>query len=132
MHFTPIFLLAAGALAFSVPKGQPDGVYQVYTAPDGTETHTSLRGLNDDSIEARSAIPGKFSLASKRQVPGIDNNISCGGYNLPRGDTDAANGALDAQCGGGANGKSLFPFEQNTPYSSTTPSYFFIGEREKC
>jgi len=132
MRFTPILLLAAGALAFNIPQCQPDGVYQVYTAPDGTETHTTLRGLSDDTIEARSSIPGKFSLASKLQVPGINNNVSCGGYNLLRGDTDTANGALDAQCGGEANGKSLSPFEQNTPYSSTTPSYFLTRERGKC
>ncbi|PMD16538.1 hypothetical protein NA56DRAFT_663020 [Hyaloscypha hepaticicola] len=75
MCFTPTLLLAAGTLAFTIPKGQADGVYQVYTAPDGTETHTFLRGLNDDTIEARSTIPGKFSLANKRQVPGVDNNV---------------------------------------------------------
>jgi hypothetical protein len=111
MRFTPIILLTAGAIAFNIPQGQPDGVYQVYTAPDGTETHTTLRSLSDDTIEARCSIPGKFSLASKLQIPGIDNNVSCGGYNLPRGDTDAANGALDARCGREANGKSLSPFE---------------------
>jgi hypothetical protein len=108
MHFTPLLLLAAGALAFNIPKGQPDGVYQVYTAPDGTETHTLLRGLND-TIETRSEVPGKFSLASKRQIGGVTNDVGCGGYTLPAGDTDAANNALDAQCGGGASGKSPPP-----------------------
>jgi hypothetical protein len=106
MRFTPLLLLAAGATAFTVPQGQPDGVYEVYTAPDGTETHTFLRGLND-TVEARNDVPGKFSLANKRQVSGVVNDIGCGGYTLPSGDTDAANNALDAQCGGGASGKSL-------------------------
>jgi hypothetical protein len=106
MHFTPLLLLAAGALAFNIPQGQPDGVYQVHTAPDGTETHTFLRALNDTAVDARS-IPGKFSVTNKRQIPGVVNDVGCGGYTLPSGDTDAANNALDAQCGGGASGKSL-------------------------
>jgi hypothetical protein len=122
MRFAPILLLATGALAFNIPKGQPDGVYQVYTAPDCTETHTFLRGLNDDTIEARSAIPGKFSLGNKRQIPGVDNAISCGGYGLPHGDTDAANNALDAQCGSGASGKSL-------PTSSKIPRTLLLPQR---
>lgn len=108
MHLIlPLLLLAGTAsLAFTIPQGQLDGVYEVCTASDGTETHSYLRGLNDIvEIEARSADTGKFGMAHKRQIVGIVNDIGCGGYSLPVGDTDAANNALDAQCGGGASGK---------------------------
>lgn len=43
------------------------------------------------------------STKKTRQVPGdYGNSIGCGGYYLDVANTNAANGALDAQCGNGA------------------------------
>lgn len=122
MRFTPLVLLAAGAIAWTVPKGQPDGVYEVHTEPDGTEIHTFLRGLYD-SVESRTPVPEKFNLpklSNKRQIPGVANAVGCGGYSLLSGNTDAANNALDAQCGDGAFGNySIFLLFFNLHYVTT-------------
>jgi hypothetical protein len=111
-------LLAACASAFTVPKGQPDGVYSVTYNPDGTETHTFLRPpVAVDATTTSSDVPGLLSLRSSvkaRQVPNVQNVVGCGGvcppqaptkqtrtntlqYRLDTGTTNAANAGLDAQ-----------------------------------
>ena len=108
MYFArPILLFATFAAAFTIPKGQPDGVYSVHTAEDGTETHTliKLHDPSNSSVVSREYSDGplmKRARATKRQIPNVDfdnpvESIACGGYFLDPGNTNAANGALDAQ-----------------------------------
>ncbi|RDL33010.1 Uncharacterized protein BP5553_08449 [Venustampulla echinocandica] len=127
MRFTPLLLLAVGAAAFQIPKGQADGVYEVVTGADGKETHR-LVGSNPDAVETRNAVPDKFSMAHKR---GTSNSVNCGGYVLPQGDTDSANNYLDAQCGGGAGvggGRDLYAIK------GCTVAYFcnYTGGTQFC
>jgi len=59
------------------------------SAPDGTETHTFLRGLTDP-VERRE-VPGKFSMSAvsaKRQVPNVINQVGCGYYALNGNDAN--------------------------------------------
>ncbi|KAH9208141.1 hypothetical protein DL95DRAFT_415032 [Leptodontidium sp. 2 PMI_412] len=103
MRFSPVLLIAASAVAFTVPKGQPNGVYQVFTEANGTETHTFLHPL-PNSNEKRSDTLGNPHV--RRQLPPV--SVGCGGYQMNPTDTNNANNALDAQCGAGANvGKGL-------------------------
>lgn len=41
-------LLAAGAASFSIPAGQPEGVYSVTTDAAGVETHTFIKLYDPD------------------------------------------------------------------------------------
>ncbi|KFY08573.1 hypothetical protein V492_06112 [Pseudogymnoascus sp. VKM F-4246] len=104
MHFTALILLAASAAAFTIPIGQPDGTYQVFTAPDGTETHTLIKA----HVDTRNTVPGKFDMAHKRTIAAVPavpaaagSSVNCGGYPLPHQETDDANNAVDEFCGGG-------------------------------
>ncbi|OBT87948.1 hypothetical protein VE02_04532 [Pseudogymnoascus sp. 03VT05] len=103
LHAT-LSLLANCASAFTVPKGQPDGVYSVTYNPNGTETHTFLRPpVTVDATTTGSDVPGLLSLRSSvkaRQVPNVQNVVGCGGYRLDTGTTNAANAGLDACTGG--------------------------------
>ena len=76
MHLlASLSLLAACASAFTVPKGQPDGVYSVTYNPDGTENHTFL-SPPVAAITTASDVPGLLSLHSSvkaRQVPNVQN-----------------------------------------------------------
>lgn len=96
-------LLATGVYAFTVPKGQPEGSYSVTYAADGTETHTLIKlhtGQSSQFSPRKPFIgsPSRQVQKERRQVPNSDNCISCGGYFLDVGDTNAANAELDAQC----------------------------------
>ncbi|KAJ7465394.1 hypothetical protein B0H11DRAFT_2049823 [Mycena galericulata] len=110
MRFALLSLFVSAAVCFTVPANQPAGVYMVTYNVDGTETH-SLLSLTETNgtvpaATARSATPSAKFGASKRQIPGGNNAISCGGYELNHGDTDAAYNALGQQCGGGASVQS--------------------------
>jgi hypothetical protein len=95
-------LLATSAYAFTVPNGQPDGSYSVTYAADGTETHTLIKLYTGEPSQSLPRNPFNGSPSSqakkeRRQVPNSNNNISCGGYFLDVGETNAANAELDAQ-----------------------------------
>jgi hypothetical protein len=75
MHFQSLLLLASGALAFTIPEGQANGVYEVSYDADGVEKHTRLHGLADlpPTIESRS--PNNRPPAA-RQIGNGANAIS--------------------------------------------------------
>ncbi|KAK3692982.1 hypothetical protein B0T22DRAFT_475833 [Podospora appendiculata] len=113
MRFFFATLLASVAIAFTIPDGQPDGTYQV-SIVNGKEVHTLItladnqRPRHNISDVAHSAKFARRGAAGEdylveRQISGGNNAISCGGGALNHGDTDAANTALDRQCGSGAN-----------------------------
>lgn len=100
MLFSTFLLLATGAAAWTIPVGQPNGVYSVTTDSSGLAEHTLIRLIADTNattkLTTRSA---KFY--PKRQNPG-SNDITCAGYALSNSDNGNAAGELEAQCGNGA------------------------------
>lgn len=101
MRFTTItnaLLLASGALAFTVPAGQPNGVYSVYTADDGTEVHELIGAASDvDPASIKGYASGISHAKDRRQISGVTNTVGCGGYELDHTNADSAAWALDAQ-----------------------------------
>ncbi|OBT82289.1 hypothetical protein VE02_09079 [Pseudogymnoascus sp. 03VT05] len=102
MHLlATLFLLAACASAFIVPKGQPNGVYSVTYNPNGTETYTFLSPpVAVEATTTASNVPSLLSLRSSvkaRQVPNVQNVVGCGSYRLDTSTTNAANAGLDVQ-----------------------------------
>lgn len=90
-------LLAAPIMAFTIPEGQANGVYQV-SYVDGQEIHTFVRE-NDLSNTTASALTKPANSAKFRHAK--RDGYACGGDLLDQGNTDAANANIDAQCGDG-------------------------------
>ena len=63
MRFTQIALLSSPILAFTIPKGQTDGVYQV-SYVDGQEIHTLVN--QTDQTAQSSPSPGLSASAKFR------------------------------------------------------------------
>lgn len=99
MRFTQIALLSSPILAFTIPKGQTDGVYQV-SYVDGQEIHTLVN--QTDQTAQPSSSPGLTASAKFRAKRDAHPYITCGGDALDHGYTDKANAELDEQCGNGA------------------------------
>ena len=93
MHFSSILLLATPLIAFTIPEGQADGVYQV-SYVDGNEVHQLLPTSGNNESNPPTTLSAKFR--TKRQA-----SFECGGDSLDHGQTDHANSALDRQCGSG-------------------------------
>ncbi|KAF2161054.1 hypothetical protein M409DRAFT_59336 [Zasmidium cellare ATCC 36951] len=97
------FVLATAGLslsltsAFHIPEGIQDGVYSVHVYPNGTEEHNRLPNPSPlgSALQLRKR-QGEFYGGP--QCYGGDE-----GGELNHGDTDAANAALQNQCGYGAN-----------------------------
>jgi hypothetical protein len=83
-----------------VPSGQPDGLYIVSYDGD-QETHTLLKSLDDNLNTTKPDETAGVKLLQGRQIGGGSNSIQCHGRVLDMGDTDTANGEIDAYCGGG-------------------------------
>lgn len=97
-----LLLFGATAVAFTIPAGQPNGVYSVKTDNNGNEVHTFLHDLLENNLQARDN-----RHINRRQVSGTDL-VGCGNYAMNHGDTDAAFNNIIAQCGGGTSvGKGL-------------------------
>lgn len=94
MRLTSFVLHLAPVLAFTIPKGQPDGVYEV-SYVDGQEIHSHVEPNSMKALRAE----GQTEDAQAKFKRG---GVVCGGDALNHGDTDKANGSLDAQCGNGA------------------------------
>lgn len=87
--------------AFRVPEGTSDGVYKVYTYPNGTEEHTRVGDLTAAApVQRRSGrLLKRWNYFSGPQCyPSEDNGFP----SLDPTNTDNANAALQNQCGGGA------------------------------
>ncbi|KAL9075703.1 MAG: hypothetical protein Q9161_001455 [Pseudevernia consocians] len=111
MLLKSIALFAAGVTAansgWTIPEGQPNGVYSVSVDSSGKATHTFIRDLiAPDHIEApskeRRALGNSAKLNIERDLNG-PYSITCGGYEMDRGDCDGAVANLKNQCGGGAS-----------------------------
>jgi hypothetical protein len=101
MRFSSIVLFAVGIVAFTIPDGQPNGVYEAYIAADGTEVHELIMdapgsGSAEGDIAIASATISSAKFAKR-------DFVGCGGRPLNADDTNKANSMLDAQCGGGAS-----------------------------
>lgn len=117
MQFTTTLLaavLASVAIAhpgYTVPEGAPDGVYAVSIDESGNEVHEAVSGGFSAKFAARSAAPASRLEARGSVSVGCNSNMP-----LNHADTDAANSALDAQCGGyttvGAN-KDFYSISNN-------------------
>jgi len=110
MKYTTAILLFAASVsasiatdAWTVAADAPNGVYSVhYDSASKENVHTFLRPLGDDNTESvKKATTLRYSRNRARGAA-INGDIYCGGVHLNEGDTDAANNALDAQCGTGA------------------------------
>ena len=102
MLLAPLLLLAASAAGFTIPDGQPDGVYSVHIDANGTEIHTLLSlpdEINNASLP-RSIVVNAKDVRKRQQADDFD--VVCAGYDLGPGDTDTANALLDMQCGSGS------------------------------
>jgi hypothetical protein len=89
LSFGPIF-------AFTIPRGQPDGIFSVYIDANGTETHSRL-------AYASTTIPSTFSTISKRSRLAETYLANCWGRDLDHDATDTANADLDQQCNSGVS-----------------------------
>ena len=131
MLISALLLLVTGAAAWTVPEGQPNGVYSVFTDNSGVSIHTLIRLITDTNatteLTTRSA---KFYPKRQGLNPG-SNEIGCGGYALSNSDNAAASGALEAQCGNGAFVRAGYDF-----YSIAGGSviYFcnYSGQTNQC
>lgn len=113
MLFSTFLLLATGAAAWTVPAGQPNGVYSVSTDSSGVSVHTLIKLITDINAPTKPTTrSAKFY--PKRQLNTGSNDIGCGGYALSNSDNAAAAGALENQCGNGAfvtsneNGRDVY------------------------
>ena len=102
MHFTKNLALFIGAVAgFTIPQGQPDGVYAVSSDAKGVDVHTFLSApVNSTEALSISATAAKFprrGLAARQT-----QEIGCQHYELNHVNTDEAVEALKRQCGPGA------------------------------
>lgn len=97
MHFSYLIILATATNAFIIPQGQVDGVYEVSYHQNGSEIHTFLGKHHNTTVPAKvnSSKFGKRSLGSPLVTCAVTEP------DLNHADTDAANSALDAQCGTG-------------------------------
>lgn len=87
---------------FTVPKGQPNGVYSVSYDTNGTAIHTLIaEPLTDQEFASHQAAAARAPHARALQSRQSDST-SCGGYGLNPGDTDRANAGLGVQCTPGA------------------------------
>lgn len=100
MFFNTILLLVTGAAAWTVPVGQLNGVYSVYTNGAGVSEHTLIKLITETNITTKlTTRSAKFY--PKRQNPG-ENDITCEDYALSGSDNGNAASELEAQCGNGA------------------------------
>jgi len=105
MRLHPFLIFISTVIAhsgWSIPAGQPDGVYSVYVAPDGTATYTFLAPITNETYISRGPdlpIPNTVTDSVKFRLKqrGLGGQVACGGYALNHADTDNANNALDAQ-----------------------------------
>lgn len=100
------------ASGFIVPSDQPDGVYGVSCAENGTETHTLLaRALSEEEFAQLTARNAHEELTKppSRIVSRQSDATYCGSsqQNLDPGSTDKAVGALKDQCKPGAINSGL-------------------------
>lgn len=95
MHVNHLTLLLSPVVAFTIHKGQADGVYQI-SYIDGHEVHELINDTNPTA--ATSPVQPSAKITKRDNY----NYGGCGGDALNHEDTDRANSALDAQCGSGA------------------------------
>ncbi|KAH8879056.1 hypothetical protein GQ53DRAFT_739310 [Thozetella sp. PMI_491] len=97
MRFSVLVSLVSAVVAFQIPTGTTDGVYEVSYAEDGSEIHTRISDVN---ITKR-AFAIRSATAEKRTGSGV---VTCLGFegNLNPNDNGAAATALANQCGPGA------------------------------
>ena len=95
MHVLRFLPLVATTMAFTIPEGQPDGVYEV-SIVDGREIHTLAQTISttDTGISSSRAFRRSVNtnILAKRAA------VTCGGDGLDHNDTDFANNELDKQC----------------------------------
>jgi hypothetical protein len=94
------FVAALAVHAYTIPTGTSDGVYSVYTHDNGTEVHAYLAPNSDDTTQAQ---PSFVRRAAQIKARGEHASCMPGSNELNHGDCDAANNALDGQCGNYAN-----------------------------
>lgn len=88
--------VSASAQGFNVPESTLDGEYSVTYNANGDATFLKLGEVEPLATGEDSSI-----TLPRRHLTARGENIRCGDRNeLNHGDTDAANNALDAQCGG--------------------------------
>ncbi|KAI3331635.1 hypothetical protein HD806DRAFT_529418 [Xylariaceae sp. AK1471] len=103
----PEGVIVPGANGFTIPEGQPDGLYQVDYDSDGQAVHTLLRGPitaaeRINLLSMRDPEVGIEHLGSLVARQG--NNLACKGYDLDHQNTDNAVELLKNQCNPGAVG----------------------------
>ena len=134
MLLSNILLFAVGVVSFTVPKGQPDGVYTVFTNDRGEEVHIRLeptKALPEEPPASNLTDSAKFLAKRGDDISGGSNTNYCGNYGLNRQDTDYAVGQLRNQCRGGGNvgkGKDFYSIR------GCVVSYFcnFAGHADLC
>lgn len=93
-----LMLIATPILAFTIPEGQPNGVYHV-SYVDGEEIHTFIR---ENDISNSTSAPELSKPTHSAKFRNIKRDgFSCGGDSLDPGNTDAANAEVDRECGNG-------------------------------
>jgi hypothetical protein len=91
-----VLLIAAPAMAWTVPEDQADGVYSVTEDAAGNIVHIKVGDLPAPGEGAKLA---RRSRISKRQFGFTETYCDTAGQ-LPQADTDAANGGLASICVG--------------------------------
>lgn len=98
MQIKSLLLVAAAivtVLGFTIPEGQPEGVYSVQSKENRTDLHTRIAEPYTGPITKRAFYFLNFEPDDAR--------ITCGhALNLDHTDTDAAGADIDRQCGSGA------------------------------
>ena len=132
MLLNSMLLFVVGAAAHSgwtVPKGQPDGIYSVTVDAAGISTHEFVKDLDKTLVARTLGNSAKFN--AKRDNTG-SNNIGCCGYALDPRDTDWVYNNICDQCGNGAYvnaGRDFYGISNNVVgyycnYLSTTNQCF--------
>ncbi|KAF2111395.1 hypothetical protein BDV96DRAFT_602997 [Lophiotrema nucula] len=99
-QYLPILIATATSRGFTIPDGQPEGVYQVSYDANGNAIHTFLHGpINHtestslDSKAIRAASYGGSPLLARQS-----EEVHCASYALPQQDTKDAIEGLKRQC----------------------------------
>lgn len=113
---------------FSIPEGQPYGVYSVHLDVNGTQVHTKLDTA--PSVAASQPHGAKFRRGH-RNTP--EAEVQCSDYGiLDAADTDAANAELDDQCNG-ADGVFVPKKHNFYAFSGGTVAFFCnLGDDTRC
>lgn len=141
-YTTALLVFAAAAVSaattegWKVPANQPNGVYSVHLdEATGEQVHTFLRPLTAENTKPALRVRGQSARSAA-----ISGDLYCAGDHLNNQDTDAANNALDAQCGNGApvtpaeNGRDFYSISNDVvAYFCNTSgnwNHCFAGERQ--